>query len=53
MFYLGPTKQGGQKVVIMKAGLAKKTEKKNKGELIEQNMDALEVSLSMSLFPTE
>ena len=31
-------------VVIMTSGVAKKIEKKDKGELVEQNMDGLEVS---------
>lgn len=39
-----PTKDSKSKVVIVKAGVAKKTEKKNKGELLEQNVDALEVN---------
>ncbi|CAG7822357.1 unnamed protein product [Allacma fusca] len=41
----GSSKQGSQKVVIMKSGIAKSTaEKKDKGELIEQNIDGLEYS---------
>jgi len=39
----GP-KSAIHKVVIMKSGVVKKTEKKDKGELIEQNMDGLEVT---------
>lgn len=33
-----------QKVVVVKSGTVKKAEKKDKGELIEQNMDGLEVN---------
>ncbi|CAL8141419.1 unnamed protein product [Orchesella dallaii] len=33
-----------QKVVVVKSGIVKKAEKKDKGELIEQNMDGLEYS---------
>jgi hypothetical protein len=32
-----------QNVVIVQTGIAKKTESKDKGELIEQNVDGLEV----------
>lgn len=37
-----------QKVVVVKSGNLKKAEKKDKGELIEQNMDGLEVILMLS-----
>lgn len=38
------TKGSVQKVVVVRSGTVKKAEKKDKGELIEQNMDGLEVN---------